>query len=90
MNLNLSQIANNFTSVNINGVRVWFSYETAIGFAFAGNIVVRQNVWGTTTGKHLNRIDGGDKTAKANRVGSDDFTEMLHLAMSSAFAPTAS
>lgn len=81
MNVNLSQIANNFTSVNVNGVRIWFSYETAIAFSFAGNTVVRENVWGVTTGKHLNRVDGGTKEAKAARFDGETFEGALRASL---------
>lgn len=90
MEINFSQIASNFNSVDINGVRVFFSYETAIAFSIPGQTVVRQNVWSTTTGKHLNRVDGGDKTAKAARVDGETFTLELHRALAGSFVPTAS
>ena len=78
--MNLKKIANNFHSVTMpNGVTVWFSYETAIGFSTRyGTPTVRENVWGPTTGKHLNAIDGGDKEARARRVSGDDFTTQFN------------
>ena len=36
----------------------------------ATGLVVRENNWGPTTGKHLNAIDGGDKKA---RLSADAF-----------------
>ena len=43
----------------------WFSYKTLVAFRGPnGRRVVRQNDWSTTTGKHLNAIDGGDKKAR--------------------------
>jgi hypothetical protein len=35
---------------------------------------VRRNDWGPTTGKHLNRIDGG---AKASRLEGRAFNDLL-------------
>jgi len=49
----------------LNGDSFWFSYNTLVAFEKGcESIVVRQNDWGTTTGKHLNAIDGGDKKVR--------------------------
>lgn len=58
-----------------NGLTIWFSYRTPVAFAAPGHVRrVRQNVWGPTTGKHLNAIDGGDK---ANRIDGETFERLL-------------
>jgi hypothetical protein len=45
----------------------WFSYKTLVAFKpFDGPRVVRQNDWSTTTGKHLNAIDDGDKKSRVD------------------------
>ena len=68
----------NLTRVLFNDVIVWFSYETPIAFKVDGQPrVVRENMWGPTTGKHLNLADGGTKEAKAHRVSSDEFDRAL-------------
>ena len=78
MSIEIEQIKPNFTKVNIGTVMVWFSYETPIAFKVDGQPrVVRENVWSTTTGKHLNSIDGGTKEAKAHRVSSVEFNRAL-------------
>lgn len=47
---------------DVAGDTFWFSYQTLVAFQRGhGEIVVRQNDWGPTTGKHLNAIDNGDK-----------------------------
>ncbi len=57
--------------IDIGGLTLWFSYHTLVAFCMAGRPpVVHQNVWGPTTGKHLNIIDGGDKDS---RVSKDEF-----------------
>lgn len=61
----------------IGTVKVYFSYKTPVAFSTNGNLVVRENEWGPTTGKHLNWIDGGDKESKAERVSGAEFEEML-------------
>lgn len=49
----------------------WFSYSTLVAFSKPGHPrVVRQNDWSVTTGRHLNRIDGG---AKKDRLTAEAF-----------------
>ncbi len=68
----------NFTQVTMGNVTVWFSYRTIIAVQVAGTpVVVRENRWGPTTGKHLNYIDGGGAEAKRLRRPSGDFESML-------------
>lgn len=60
--------------VEIGPVRVWFSYTTPVAFKVDGlPQVVRDNAWSRTTGRHLNTIDGGDRSAKAARVSGEVF-----------------
>ena len=77
MNIGIEQIRPNFTKINIGTITVWFSYDTPIAFRESGERVVRENIWSTTTGNHLNAIDGGTKEAKARRVSSDEFNRAL-------------
>lgn len=59
----------NFTRTTDTTGRVfYFSYTTVIAFTDGfGGLVVTENVWGPTTGKHLNWIDGGDKSTRLGR-----------------------
>jgi len=60
--------------VDIGPITVWYSYQTPVAFRVSGHpIVVRRNDWGPTTGKHLNAIDGGNKS---DRVDSEDFQRL--------------
>ena len=57
------------------GIVYYKSYSTIISFKAPGHHqVVMQNYWSTTTGKHLNWIDGGDKK---ERYSSDEFDKAL-------------
>jgi hypothetical protein len=48
-----------------NGNTFWFSYTTLVAFKIANfPIVVHENDWGNTTGKHLNLIDGGNRATR--------------------------
>ncbi len=62
---------------------IYFSYRTAVAFRLPGvGLVVRQNDWGATTGKHLIWIDGGtSKTTdgrrkRAERVSAIEFQRL--------------
>ena len=67
----------NALSFSLGGVDVYFSYKTVVAFRAEGHLVVRQNVWGPTTGKHLNAIDGGSTERKAQRMNEHDFQILL-------------
>jgi hypothetical protein len=74
----LKQIASNVASVEIGPYTFYFSYETCVAVFVPGmGLVVSQNVWSVTTGKHLSIIDGGDKDAKAKRRPHDAFKAIL-------------
>jgi len=61
--------------VTIDGNDFYFSYKTLVAFRGKGRIVVRENEWGSTTGRHLNAIGDGDKK---NRVSSEEFTRLYN------------
>jgi hypothetical protein len=51
----------------------YFSYDTLIAFIGDNGLIIRKNVWGSTTGKHLNWIDSD----KSKRVDKDIFNKEL-------------
>lgn len=54
--------------VEIGDVTLYFSYKTLVAFRAPGKgLVVSENVWGPTTGKHLNWI-GGSKKDRLSRT----------------------
>ncbi len=59
-------------------IDVYFSYDTPVAFNTGSGLVVCKNYWGTTTGKHLNWIDEGDKK---NRIGRKEFERLLAAAV---------
>ncbi len=72
--MKLHQIKPNFTKLSTPYVDVWFSYETPIAFQELGKpVVVRENEWGPTTGKHLNAVSGD----KATRISGEKFQLLL-------------
>lgn len=74
----------NTIRVDMGPVTVWFSYTTPVAFqaGYGTEIVVRENEWGPTTGKHLAWIDGGDREAKKARVSGEEFERRLSEIMS--------
>ena len=66
----------NAIAVGITGIILYFSYKTVIAFVTpTGGLVVCQNDWGCTTGKHLNKIDGGNHK---DRLLRSEFVEQLY------------
>jgi hypothetical protein len=85
----LEKQASNFNLLNMGGWNIWFSYETPIAFEQITimdgckriNVIVRENDWGPTTGKHLNQIDGGGRHV-AFRLPGDEFEKLLSESLS--------
>ena len=72
----------NFTEVRIGEVRLWFSYETPIAFHTSSTgTVVRENEWGSTTGKHLGYLDGGGIDARRARLTGEEFGRHLDMVL---------
>lgn len=66
-----------------NTLRIYYSYQTVVAFAFNGKCTVRENEWGSTTAKHLAAIDGGEKPAKLARLPEARFIKALAEALES-------
>lgn len=68
-----------------HGITLYFSYNTLVAFrGYVGayrELIVHKNIWGNTTGKHLNTIDGGDKSS---RVDGDTFQKLFNKALRNA------
>ena len=67
----------NFAIVEVNGTSYAFSYKTLIAFRSAGPWRARVNVWGPTTGKHLNALDPASLLSE--RVDETEFARLLAL-----------
>lgn len=66
--------------VFLPGLTLWWSYDTLVAFRVhdAEKPTVCENRWGSTTGEHLDAIDGGDKAGRLTREAFTD--ELTHLA----------
>jgi len=67
---------------SVGAIDVYFSYKTPVAFRYDGRLVVRQNEWGPTTGKHLNAIHPDKK----RRVDGVTFERMLSEAVTASEA----
>ena len=67
------QKANN-SAIEINGLTYYFSYTTLIGVSNSQRIILRQNSWGPTTGKHLNAI-----STESPRLELEDFNKAVAM-----------
>ena len=71
----------NSLAFDLGSIEIFFSYQTPVAFITAKTgLVVRENDWSTTTGKHLNWIDNGDKKA---RITGEEFEKRLQEALES-------
>lgn len=75
--------SNNYGSsrvVNIGSLSLYFSYDTVIAFSsYKTGLVIRQNDWSTTTGRHLNAINPNHKM----RINGEEFEKQLDSLMES-------
>lgn len=63
----------NFKALRLGLITVYYSYDTIIGFCTPNTgLCVTENVWGTTTGRHLNMISD-----KKDRIPRQEFLEKL-------------
>ena len=65
--------------VDLPTIRLYYSYQTIVAYYDGQDgLICSDNVWGVTTGKHLNWIQPNHK----ERVKNDKFNEMLTAALS--------
>ena len=68
----------NSLMVDLDKIRLYYSYQTIVAFyTIQTGLIVSENVWTVTTGKHLNWI----QTDKSKRVKYDDFDKQLQDAL---------
>jgi hypothetical protein len=80
--------------ITLPNITLYFSYETVIAYSNdTEGLVVSENMWGPTTGKHLNWISTDHKTRVKRTEFEDRLTAALHCAPITSHAtpePTAS
>ena len=69
--------------MDLGDLTLYYSYKTIIGYyTLGGGTVLTKNVWGNTTGKHLNWLDRD----KSKRIPYDDFKKRLKDVVSDKFS----
>lgn len=64
--------------VTVGQLTLWFSYQTVVGFEHPSTgRVVSENLWSTTTGKHLGVIEKNKK----KRVSRMEFQDRLKVVL---------
>ena len=76
--MQLINLGTNANTVKHGNVSFHFSYETMVGVEYSKGLFVRENSWGSATGKHLNHLDGGHKKSRLEKV---DFTPHVEAAI---------
>lgn len=70
----------NYVVIEFGDITLVFSYHTCIAFRAPGEgQVVSENIWGPTTGRHINMCSGVDPE---NRVPREEFEQRLNDLMS--------
>ena len=70
----------NSICIQLGNKSIYYSYDTVVAFegynskGVRFDLMVSENCWGPTTGKHLNWIDGGRKNKRLSR---DEFLRKL-------------
>lgn len=65
---------NKARGITVNDSDFYFSYDTVIAFRAFGRLVISENCYSKTTGKHLNCID----TDKSKRLARQIFEMLLN------------
>lgn len=64
----------NFKALKIGSIVIYYSYDTIIGFYTPNTkLCVTENMWGTTTDRHLNMI-----SEKKDRLPRKEFLNILN------------
>lgn len=69
--LSIKEIKSNYVVIEDTHRIFYFSYNTLIAFKIEGSLYIRENVWGSTTGKHLNNVS----RVKEIRISKEKFEE---------------
>lgn len=60
--------------ITVGNLSLYFSYDTVVAFSDGSGLVISQNDWGSTTGKHLNAISED----KSRRIPHAEFEAKLN------------
>ena len=72
----------NKNKVTINGVALYFSYETLVGVWGPKGRFISENDWSNTTGKFLNELEPDKKARVSHEKVVEEAQQMLQKAVS--------
>ena len=65
-------------AIDIGNITLYFSYNTIVAFrSYEHGLVISENNWGRTTGKHLNWINDNKKLRISHEEFEQKLTELL-------------
>ena len=64
--LTRSETSPSLIFVTVGPIELAFSYETVIAFDAGEGWVMSENIWSTTTGKHINEVSRGPRIDRAD------------------------
>lgn len=74
--MRLKKLQANLTRLNINNGYIYFSYETPIAFTKGDTVVISENIWSRTTGRHLSRVKEDNEIFV--ELSNEEFKEELN------------
>jgi len=71
----------NALRLDLPGLAIWCSYNTPIAFRYKATMHVSENLWQTTTGKHITEVERNNMLNKKDRMSRPDFEAALNKAL---------
>ena len=64
--------------ITIGALQIYFSYSTPVAYRTGGDLVVSNNVWSNTTGRHLNIINPDKSIRINNQLFNSQLNDLLN------------
>lgn len=65
------------TAIDIGNLTLYFSYDTVIAYQDKADFHICKNIWGTTTGRHMNRLSRDKSEREDPEVFGKGLDEVL-------------
>lgn len=69
------KIDHKLITITSGDFHIWFSYEQPIAFKWGDDLCIIENIWGNTTGRHLNEINPD----KSIRISREEFLTRMDM-----------
>lgn len=67
----------NAIAVTVSGMTFFYSYNTLIAFEDKEGLIISENVWSNTTGRHLNAIEPDNKKRLKHMIFIEEVEKRL-------------